>query len=201
LRAQEANAGKPEPDVLILQDDEKLIGHVQSATSSSLVFKSDLAGEFTIDWSKVKELHTSEKFAAVPKNVKIRGTEEAAKVPQGTVSMSDQKLQVRPPQGPEQSMPVADLGNLVPQPAFQSALERKNFFQGWKGGATLGISLTESTQKSRSYTGAVNLVRAVPIESWLDLRSRTIFDFNEAYGKITQPNTPSVKTSLFHFGL
>src|SRR5689334_24218451 len=78
---QEAGAAtKAEPDVLILQDGEKLIGHLQSATSSSVVFKSDLAGAITLDWSKVKELHTSEKFAAVPKNVKLRGREDQAKV-------------------------------------------------------------------------------------------------------------------------
>lgn len=201
LRAQEASAAKPEPDVLILQDGEKLIGHMQSATSSSIVFKSDLAGEVTLEWSKVKELHTSQKFAAVPKNVKLRGPDDAGKVPQGTVSVSDQKLQVETTQGPAQSMPVADVGNVVPAPSFQSALQRKSFFQGWRGGATAGVSLTEATQKSQSFTGAINLERAVPSEAWLDVRSRTIFGFNETYGKVTQPNTPSVKTSLFHLGL
>jgi hypothetical protein len=45
------------------------------------------------------------------------------------------------------------------------------------------------------------MVRSVPTENWLDLRSRTIFNFNEAYGKITQPATPTVKTSLFHLDL
>lgn len=201
LRAQDPSAAKPEPDVLILQDGEKLIGRMQSATSSSIVFKSDLVGEVTLEWSKVKELHTSQTFAAVPKNVKIHGTEDAGKVPQGTVSVSDQKLQVETTQGPAQSIPVADVGNVVPEPAFQSALQRRSFLQGWKGGATAGVSLTEATQKSRSFTGAINLERAVPSEAWLDVRNRTIFGFNEAYGKVTQPNTPSVKTSLFHLGL
>jgi hypothetical protein len=166
IYAQDANAAKPEPDVLILQDGEKLIGHMQSATSSSVVFKSDLVGEITIDWSKVKELHTSQKFAAVPKNVKLRTSEDASKVPQGTVTMSDQKLQVETTQGAPQSIPVSDVGTVVPEDAFQNAFEGRNFFQGWKGGATLGISLTEATQKSRTFTGAVNLVRAVPSESW-----------------------------------
>ena len=34
----------------------------------------------------------------------------------------------------------------------------------------------------------------------MDLRSRTILDFNEAYGKLTQPGSPALKTSLFHAG-
>ena len=178
-----------------------MIGHLQSATSSSVVFKSDLAGAITLDWSKVKELHTTEKFAAIPKNVKVTGREAAAKVPQGTVNMTDQKLQVQPAQAAQQSIPVTDVGNVIPEASFQRAFEHRGLFEGWKGGATAGISLTESTQKSQTFTGAVNLVRSVPTESWLDTRSRTTFGFNEAYGKVTQPNTPTVKTSLFHLGL
>ncbi len=199
---QEAGAGtKSEPDVLILQDGEKLIGHLQSATSSSVVFKSDLAGAITLDWNKVKELHTSEKFAAVPKNVKLRGREDQAKVPQGPVNMTNQQLQVQTTQAAPQRMPLADVGNVVPEANFQNAFAHRSFLEGWKGGATAGISLTEATQKSQTFTGAVNLVRSVPGETWLDTRSRSIFGFNEAYGKVTQPNTPAVKTSLFHFGL
>jgi hypothetical protein len=194
-------ASKPEPDVLILQDGEKLIGHLQSATSTSVVFKSDLVGELTLDWSKVKELQTTQTFAAIPKNVRLRRREDATKVPKGSITMADQQLQVKTTQATPQTIPVADVGNVVPEAAFEQAFHRRNFFHGWKGGATGGISLTEATQKSRTYTAAVNLVRSVPNESWMELRSRTIFDFNEAYGKVTEPGSPTVKTSLYHAGL
>ena len=40
----------------------------------------------------------------------------------------------------------------------------------------------------------------MPAENWLKLRSRTIFGFNEAYGKVTQPGSPTLKTSLYHIG-
>jgi hypothetical protein len=36
---------------------------------------------------------------------------------------------------------------------------------------------------------------------WLDVSSRTIFDFNDAYGKLTSPGSPAVKTSLLHADL
>jgi hypothetical protein len=81
--------------------------------------------------------------------------------------------------------------------AFESAFHH-GFTQGWTGGATAGVSLTEATQKDQTFTAAVNLVRAAPSENWLDVRSRTILDFNEAYSQITQPLSPTVKTSLFH---
>jgi hypothetical protein len=61
-----------------------------------------------------------------------------------------------------------------------------------------GASLVEATQKSNTFTAGVALVRAVPAENWLDPRNRTIVDFSVSYGKLTQPNTPTVKTSIYH---
>lgn len=196
-----ASTSKTEPDVLIFTDGEKLIGHLESATGSSVVFKSDMAGEVTVDWSKVQELHSSQKFAAIPKDVKLRRREDAAKVPQGTLAMTGQQLQITTgAQGPPQTIPVGNVSNVVDEAAFQRAFKRSSFTEGWKGGATAGLSLTEATQKDQSFTAAVDLVRTVPAEDWLNLRSRTILGFNEAYGKLTQPGSPTLKTSLLHAG-
>ena len=38
---------KPQPDVLILIDDEKVVGHFVGSSGASLRFKSDLLGELT----------------------------------------------------------------------------------------------------------------------------------------------------------
>jgi hypothetical protein len=191
---------KPEPDVLIFTDGEKLIGHLTSATGTTLTFKSDMAGDITVAWSKVQELRTSEKFAAVPKGVILRKLNDASQVPQGTVSMTDQKIQVTPSQpGTPTTVPVGNVANVVPEDSFQHAFHRQTFMEGWKGGATFGVALTEATQNSESYTAALNLVRSDPGESWIDLRSRTIFDFNDSYGQISQSGMPTVKTSVIHF--
>ncbi len=197
---QPAGTSKPEPDVLIFTDGEKLIGHLESATGTSVVFKSDMAGELTIDWSKIQELRSSQKFAAILTDVRLRRSEDAAKVPQGTVTMTDQKLEVSGAQGSPQAIPVGNVSNLVDEAAFERAFHGRSFLQGWQGGLTAGLSLTEATQKSQTYTAIVNLVRAVPAENWLEVRSRTIFGFNEAYGKVTQPGSPTLKTSLYHIG-
>jgi len=190
------------PDVLIFTDGEKLIGRLESATGSSIVFKSDMAGELTIAWNKIQELHSSQKFAAIPAGVKLRQRDDAIKVAQGTLAMTGQQLEIRSDgQGTPQTMPVANVSNVVGQAAFERAFERSSFLEGWTGGATAGISLTEATQKSQTFTAAVALVRAVPAAGWLDLRSRTIIDFTEAYGKLTQPGSPTLKTSLYHAGI
>jgi len=55
-----------EPDVLISTSEEKLIGQLESATATTVTFKSEVAGEVTVPWSKVKELHSKRRFAVIP---------------------------------------------------------------------------------------------------------------------------------------
>lgn len=189
----------PGPDVLTFKDGEKLIGHLVSSKGDSVVFKSDAAGSVTVEWSKVQELRSAAKFAAIPPGVRLRGAKDQAKIPQGTVAMTDQKVEVAPaPPASPQTIPVTNVAQLVDEATFQKAFERQNFLQGWAGGVTAGVSLTESTQKSTNVSAAVNLVRSVPGEDWADLRSRTILGFTDAYGKVSEAGTPSVKTSVYH---
>jgi hypothetical protein len=161
-----------------------------------------MAGEVKVDWSKIRELTVPEKFAAISKNVKLHRREDTKTVPQGPLAMTGQQIQINTgAEGVQQSLPVVDVSNVVSEADFEKAFERYGLFEGWKGGATAGLSLTEAAQKNQTVTAAVNLVRAVPAVSWLDLRSRTIIDFNEAYGRLTQPGSPAVKTSLYHAGI
>ncbi|HJY06203.1 MAG TPA: hypothetical protein VJ323_07785, partial [Bryobacteraceae bacterium] len=108
-----ASSSQPQPDVLIFTNGEKLIGHLESATGSSVVFKSDMAGEVTVDWAKIQELHSSRKFAAIPKGTRLRNRQDAAKVPQGAVTMTGQQIKVSPSApGAPQTFPVGSVGNL-----------------------------------------------------------------------------------------
>src|SRR5580658_436541 len=71
LPAQPAPA-KPEPDVLIFTNGDKLVGHFAGSTGGSVTFNSDMLGEIHVDWSKIKELRSSTKFAVIRKGVTIR---------------------------------------------------------------------------------------------------------------------------------
>jgi hypothetical protein len=134
--------------------------------------------------------------------VKLRRASEASTVAQGTVTVADQQMQINT--GTEtalQTVRVTNVAHLVDQAAFERAFQRRSLFAGWGGGTTAGIAYTSSTQKSQTYTAAINLTRAEPSETWLDQRSRTLVAFNEAYGEISQPATPTTKTSITHLGI
>lgn len=157
-------------------------------------------GVITVDWSKVAELHSSQRFAAIPKDVRLKNRADQAKVPVGAVAASDQNIELNlaAAPAPPQTVPVSSISNLIEEGSFKSALERKSFFSGWNGGITIGVLVTEATQDSQSYSGAMNLARIVPNETWLDPRIRTVINLNEGYGEVKQPDTPTIKTSLLH---
>jgi hypothetical protein len=189
----------PGPDTIVFNNGDKLAGHFVSSSGSSLKFKSDMLGDLTVDWSKVKELHTSSKVAVIRKGVQLRKHSDTSSIPQGTLSMENQNVQVAsPPQAP-QSIPVAEASVIVDQPSFEKALNHEpGFFHGWTGAVTLGGSFVEATQDNETVNGAISLLRAEPGESWLAPRNRTIFDFSGSFGELSQPGTPTVKTSIFH---
>jgi Protein of unknown function, DUF481 len=197
-------AAKPEPDVLVLINGEKLIGHVVSGTGASVTFKSDMAGEITIDWSKVKELTSNEKFVVAEKGVIFHKHDDLTKVPQGTVSVTDQKIQITPTGGgAPQMIPEANVQNVIPQDSFLRAFHRRKLTEGWRGSAGLGFALVAATQNSRNLTTNLSLVRVVPNESWIDPTYRTIVNFNSAFGELTQPATlgspaTSINTNIIH---
>jgi hypothetical protein len=194
-----AGAAKPQPDVLIFTDGEKLIGQLKSAKGDSVVFKSDMAGEITVAWSKIQELRTARPFAVIAKNAKLRRHADVSQVPQGDVVMTDQKIAVEAAAAAPRTVPVGDAGFLVAQPDFEKAMNREaGFFHDWGGTVTAGASIVQATQAAYTYTGGIALVRTEPTESWMDPSNRTLFDFSAAYGKVSQPGLPDIKTAIFH---
>ena len=183
-------------DEITLTNGDKLVGHFVRATDASVVFKTDALGELTIPWKNVRELHSSQKVAVIRHGVKLSKKQSTSGVPQGTLSVQEQNIQLAPS---AERIPVVDAANIVDAASFQNAMTRSpSFFQDWKGTLTAGVSLVEATQNSRSFNGAVSLVRAEPAESWLNPRNRTDIEYSQSYGEVTEPGVPTVKTSIYY---
>ncbi|MGD1071340.1 MAG: DUF481 domain-containing protein [Bryobacteraceae bacterium] len=195
---------KPDPDTLILADGEKLIGHLVRSTGAAVRFKSDVLGEVSVDWSKVKELHSAQKFAVLTKSAvaaqeKARGKRvPLADVPEGNISVADAKIDVATTAGAK-TIPIADTADVLDVQTYEKAFtSHPGFFSDWNGAVTAGGSVVEATQTSETFNESISLVRALPAEDWLARRNRTAFDFSSSWGEQTQPGTPSIKTSIYH---
>jgi Protein of unknown function, DUF481 len=194
------------PDVLQFIDGERLTGHFVKATGTAVTFHSDALGDITVDWKKVKELTSAVKVAVIPKGVRIRKQADASSIPQGTLTVQDQQVHLAAPAppaapaAPAQTAPIPLSGTnaIIDEAGFEKALRHQPFLQDWKGTVTIGVAVVNATQDSESFTGAIALVRAVPTENWLEPRNKTILDLSDSYGEVTQPATPTIKTSIFH---
>jgi len=211
-------APNPAPDVLILSNGDTLHGKFVSETSGKVTFHSDPLGDITLDWEKIKELHVSEKFGVLGQTVAMRGRKQVAQFPVGSIDVTDQIVTVHPDNAPAPApIPVAKAQYIMDDATLDKQMNHApGFFVGWNGSATAGATVVAATSNQYTFTGAVNLVRAIPAVAWLDTRNKTIFGFNESYGKITQPAysypaTPPAtgsipvaaivtKSSITHFG-
>jgi hypothetical protein len=192
--------GAPKPDILVLVDGEKLIGHFESANAKTVTFKSDLAGEVKIDWAKIQDLQSSANFAIAKKGEVFARHLDTATVPQGKVGVADQKITVTPATGAPLVVPVSNTENVIPQDSFLRAFRNTKFRDYWSGAAGLGFALVDATQSSKTFTSTLSLIRTVPSEAWVSPRYRTIITFNSAYGT-TESGPDTIKTNIIHGGL
>src|SRR5258707_571448 len=86
---------KPQPDVVVFTNGDQLSGKFVEAIGNTVTFHSDIVGDITIDWSKIKELHTAQKLAVLDKSVQIRHHQIPANLPIGTVSVADSQITVQ----------------------------------------------------------------------------------------------------------
>jgi len=201
---------KPQPDVIIFTNGDQLSGKFVQAIGDKVTFHSDIVGDITVDWSKVKELHTSQKVAVIAKNVQMKRHHVLASVPIGTLSVADQQITIQPATNATIApIPVKNAQYVIDQTTLNKQLRGEpGLFQAWVGSATAGLTLVQATQNQYSFNGAVAMARVVPTVSWLSPRNRTTLDYSQSYGKITEPAytdasgtfVPSTytKSSIFH---
>jgi putative salt-induced outer membrane protein YdiY len=157
-------------DEVIFLNGDRLTGKVVSATGGKLVFKTDAAGEITIDMSKVKTFATDE-----PHVVKVGDkTQVSTKVgagPDGQV-----QAQITPSAAP-QSIPIRDITAIdPPQPA-------------WHGSIALNGLLTTGN----SETAQIGFSAALS-KRWESDRLTFLAGYN--YGRQEDPETGEESTTV-----
>ena len=94
LAAQDKPAANAAPDVLVLSNGDTLHGKFVSSMGGKVTFHSDPLGDVTVGWDKIKELHSSQKFAVLDDKAKAMGRKASKELPVGTVEVENQTLTV-----------------------------------------------------------------------------------------------------------
>jgi hypothetical protein len=196
--AQNKPGVNPEPDVLVLSNGDTLHGKFVDAIDGKVTFHSEALGDISLSWDKIKELHTSEKFAALDKNVKLHGRKNSGNIPIGIISMENQTIMVQTGNAAAPApIPAKDVPFILDSATLDKEVNHQpGFLTGWNGAATAGAALVSATENQYSVSGGVGLVRAVPTVSWLNPRDRTSLDFTGSFGKITQPGYVAAGVSV-----
>ncbi|MEO6965373.1 MAG: DUF481 domain-containing protein [Acidobacteriaceae bacterium] len=198
IRAADSSA---HPDLLVFANGDHLNGKLDHAEGGKVVFASDNAGTVTVAWAKIQELHSDRQFAVIKTGTEVLRKQANPDIPVGTIRVKGDTLTVTTSQGSVQ-IPVKAIAFLVDEPTFEKNVRNgQGLLQGVTGSISAGLSTVSSTQNSVSINSAVVLSREVPPVTWMPARRRTLLDFSNNYGRVSQPNTPTVKTSIFHGGL
>ena len=200
----DGQAAKPPPDEVVFVNGERLTGTLEKADGKNITFKSSMAGEITVSWTKIKELHSSQTFALLKPNQKLTRREALADVPEGAVSaeadsLKETDLTVRSPTT-STTVPLAQVEQLIPTAQFAKALAPVSWLGGWAGTAGGGIALVRATTNTTTYNTTIALTRALPQADWLPARSKTLIDFSQAYGTTTEAGEPTIETNILHGG-
>lgn len=189
---------KPSPDLLVFSNGDQLAGTLDHVAGGNVFFKSDNAGTVQVPWSKIKALHTVGSFAVIENGVEVRRKRRNRAVPVGPISLNGDTLTVNA-SGGAQEIPVAKIAYIVDQPTFDKNIRNgQGLLQGITGSISAGASTVNSTQNSVSINTAIALTRSVPPVAWMPPRQRTLMGFTSNYGKVTQADTPTVKTNILH---
>jgi hypothetical protein len=194
-------AASAAPDTLVLSNGDTLHGKLVNATGGKVTFHSEDAGDITLPWSKIKELHTGGNFAVLSSNSGLRTRKQQGAVPAGTLEMENQSIIVHPSGGGPAlaPVPVGKAQYVISASELEKeATRRPSLLAGWGGAATAGAAVVTATQNQYTFSGGLSLARVVPPVTWLAQRNKTSIDFIGSFGKITQPSylNPTTGTTV-----
>ena len=185
-------------DLLTLKNGDTLKGQLDSGDAKTITFVSEGAGKLAIAWTYVKSLRVPEPFAVLAKSVRVRQGMPNRKVPEGPLDVEGPTLTVATSSGPVR-IPVANITHLVEAKTYEKLVYGvEHLWQGWTGSLSGGASFVEATQSLETFNFGIAFTRTIPTVSWLEPDDRTILGFTTTYGTISQPNTPSISTSIYH---
>jgi putative salt-induced outer membrane protein len=162
-------------DQVVLSNGDRLTGTVTKSDGKTLVIKTDLAGEVTVQWTSVQSL-----TSAAPLHVVTQG-----KTVVGAVTTSDGSLAVSTAQSGTVDVSKTDvtaLRNDQEQAAYEKSLH-PTLLQGWVGGANLGFALTGGNSETKNLAIAFTADRKTSHDE-IALYTNTIYATNDAAGAV-----------------
>jgi putative salt-induced outer membrane protein len=186
---------------LVLTNGDRLTGTIMKSDDKTLVIKTEFAGDVTVQWPAVQEIHSTQPLHLVT---------QGGKTLVGTVTTVDSNLVVSTANATV-NVPKADVSTLrsdQEQAAYEKSLHPP-LLRGWTGGANVGFALTRGNSETKNLALAFTADRKTQHDD-TTMYANTVYATNDAAGAVPSvtANTTqggaryahNLRTPLFGYG-
>ncbi|HVO64787.1 MAG TPA: DUF481 domain-containing protein [Terriglobales bacterium] len=160
-------------DQVTMINGDRLSGTITKSDGTTLVLKTDYAGEVKLDWSAVQGIQSTQPLHLVLKNGQSLS---------GHVSSTDGRLRVAAPSGTSAEADKSEIASLSQEGAYEESLH-PGLLQEWNGGVTTAFALTRGNSQTKNLALAFTAVRET-LRDKLSLYTNSVYATNDAPGAV-----------------
>ena len=141
-------------DQIRFKNGDQLTGEILKSDAKNLLLSTKVAGQVTVSWPEIQELHSD-----LPLHIVLTNGKELV----GRMATRDGRLEIAVVEGVtvEAAMEsVVALRNNAEQSAYEKS-QRRSFLRRWDGGVDAGFELSRGNSKTRNFRFAFAAARKV----------------------------------------
>lgn len=175
-------------DQVVLKNGDRLSGSILKSDDKVLVIKTEFAGEVSIQWAAIDEIHSTQTL-----HVDLKNGQSSV----GTVTSSDGNLVVAtgangPVTIPKES--VVDLRNPDEQTSYEKS-QHPRLTEGWAGGLNAGFALTAGNSETKNLALAFTADRK-SAEDHIGLYANSVYATNGTSGGVNGTTANSIQSGI-----
>ena len=94
----------------------------------SVTFHSDIAGDVTVTWDKIKSIQSSQQFAVIQQGQHVTRKTPNADIAQGAVQVENDQVKVTAPaRGTSKDIPVKNAQYMIDEATFNKEVRKPGF--------------------------------------------------------------------------
>jgi putative salt-induced outer membrane protein YdiY len=171
-------------DQVTMNNGDQLSGTIVKSDDTTLILKTDYAGEVKLDWSAVRGITSTQAL-----HIGLNNGQSVA----GRVITRDGGLEVVTPAGPVKTSKseIAAIRGEGEQAAYEKSLH-PGLLSEWTGGADVAFALTRGNSETKNLALAFTAVRQT-LNDKLGLYSNSVYATNDATGAVPATTANSIQ--------
>ncbi len=160
-------------DQVTMANGDRLSGTIIKSDDTTLILKTDYAGEVKLDWSAVQGIQSTQ-----PLHIGLKNGQNLS----GPVSTTDGRVRVATASGAPVEANKSDIASVSPLTAYEQSLH-PGWLQQWNGGVTTAFALTRGNSQTKNLALAFTGVRET-LHDKLGLYANSVYATNDAPGAV-----------------